>query len=117
MHKVAKQGLDQAIVDGNHRVLYILQSLGLHEVVDETTLKWTVQHAGGDRTAVTSRIFSMLAGKHPGDEAMWSDWFDSIYEAVHQGGRTIGEREQERRWADEFIELWLRHKNSKSMQQ
>lgn len=100
--QVARHGLDQAILDGNLQILYLLHCLGIETTVHEDILESAVRTCSGNK-AVMYRIFHILATKFPGESSSWDKWLDDILEFAEKLGQNRDEKRQQRIWWEGFV--------------
>ncbi|OBT68362.1 hypothetical protein VE03_02929 [Pseudogymnoascus sp. 23342-1-I1] len=100
--EVARQGLDQAILDGNLQILYLLHCLGIETTVHEDILESAVRTCSGNN-AVMYRVFHILASKFPGEGSAWDRWLDDILEFAERLGKNREEKRQQRIWWEGFV--------------
>ncbi|KFY69845.1 hypothetical protein V499_09693 [Pseudogymnoascus sp. VKM F-103] len=93
--EVARQGLDQAILDGNLQILYLLHCLGIETTVHEDILESAVRTCSGNN-AVMYRVFHILASKYPGESSSWDKWLDDILDFAEKLGQNREEKRQQR---------------------
>ncbi|KFY43268.1 hypothetical protein V495_04041 [Pseudogymnoascus sp. VKM F-4514 (FW-929)] len=100
--EVARHGLDQAILDGNLQILYLLHCLGIETTVHEDILESAVRTCSGNN-AVMYRVFHILASKFPGESSSWDKWLDDILDFAEKLGRNREEKRQQRIWWEGFV--------------
>ncbi|OBT79833.1 hypothetical protein VF21_01598 [Pseudogymnoascus sp. 05NY08] len=100
--EVARQGLDQAILDGNLQILYLLHCLGIETTVHEDILESAVRACSGNN-AVMYRVFHILASKFPGESSSWDKWLDDILDFAEKLGQNREEKGQQRIWWEGFV--------------
>lgn len=99
---MARQGLDQAILDGNLQILYLLHCLGIETTVHEDILESAVRTCSGNN-AIMYRVFHILASKYPGESSSWDKWLDDILEFAEKLGQNREEKRHQRIWWEEFV--------------
>ena len=100
--QVARQGLNQAIIDGNLQILYLLHCLRIETTVHEDVLESAVRTCSGNN-AVMYRVFHILASKFPGESSFWDKWLDDILEFAQKLGRNREEKRQQRLWWEGLV--------------